>query len=215
MKTESGACEAPCKCPPVSNGIDLIVITGGPGAGKTAVLEFARKIFCEHVVVFPEAASILFHGGFWRLESVSAKKAAQRAIYHVQDEMEKMVREEKRWRLGLCDRGVLDGLAYWPGTEDEYFEELKTSMQAEFTRYKAVIQLHTPSLYMGYNYQNPVRTETPEQALRIDHKIHEIWKQHPNYFEVNSEIVFGDKLNQVLSLLTRFYPSCCKTNMCI
>jgi predicted ATPase len=41
----------------------LVVLTGGPGAGKTALLEVVRRHFCEHVVVLPEAASIVFGGG--------------------------------------------------------------------------------------------------------------------------------------------------------
>jgi hypothetical protein len=43
-----------------------VVLTGGPGAGKTAVLELARQYFCKHVLVLPEAAGILFGGGFPR-----------------------------------------------------------------------------------------------------------------------------------------------------
>jgi len=38
----------------------LVVLTGGPGAGKTAFLEIARRNFCEHIAVLPEAASIVF-----------------------------------------------------------------------------------------------------------------------------------------------------------
>lgn len=33
-----------------------VVLTGGPGAGKTATLELIRQSFCEHVHVLPEAA---------------------------------------------------------------------------------------------------------------------------------------------------------------
>jgi hypothetical protein len=72
----------------------FVVITGGPGAGKTAILEVARQHLCEHVVVLPEAAGIVFGGGFWRKSSVASRKAAQRAIYHVQSEFERMIREE-------------------------------------------------------------------------------------------------------------------------
>jgi uncharacterized protein (DUF2249 family) len=43
-----------------------IVLTGGPGAGKTAVLELFRAAVCEHVNVLPEAAGIVFGGGFPR-----------------------------------------------------------------------------------------------------------------------------------------------------
>ena len=55
----------------------------------------AKKVLCDHVVVLPEAATIVFGGGFWRLESASAKMAAQRAIFHVQREMEYLVVGEK------------------------------------------------------------------------------------------------------------------------
>ena len=30
-----------------------VVLTGGPGAGKTAVLELVRRTFCHHVDVLP------------------------------------------------------------------------------------------------------------------------------------------------------------------
>lgn len=43
-----------------------VVLTGGPGAGKTALLELVRQSFCTHVKVLPEAASIVFGGGFPR-----------------------------------------------------------------------------------------------------------------------------------------------------
>lgn len=52
-----------------------IVLTGGPGAGKTALLELIRQSFCSHVTVLPEAASIVFGGGWdghprrWLIES--------------------------------------------------------------------------------------------------------------------------------------------------
>ena len=65
-----------------------IVLTGGPGAGKTAVLELIRQSFCKHVKVLPEAASIIFGGGFPRTKGVLVRQAAQRAIFYVQRELE-------------------------------------------------------------------------------------------------------------------------------
>src|SRR5262245_64907181 len=55
-----------------------IVLTGGPGAGKTAVLELVRQAFCRHVVVLSEAAGILFGGGFPRGPSEGERAVAQR-----------------------------------------------------------------------------------------------------------------------------------------
>jgi hypothetical protein len=49
-----------------------IALTGGPGAGKTAVLELVRQYFCRHMELLPEAAGILFGGDPLRRGSSSA-----------------------------------------------------------------------------------------------------------------------------------------------
>ena len=130
--TTPATCEKDCACTLVPNGAPkMIVVTGGPGAGKTAVLEIIRKQLCRHVAILPEAASIVFGGGFWRLPSASARMCSQRAILHVQQQMEELAFGEKTWPVILCDRGLLDGLAYWPGTEDEFFSEARTTHKSD------------------------------------------------------------------------------------
>lgn len=79
------ACTAPCSCADGRHDPQLVVITGGPGAGKTAVLELARRSLGRHVLVLPEAAGIVFGGGF---PSEAAQRASQRAIFHIQRETE-------------------------------------------------------------------------------------------------------------------------------
>lgn len=187
---------------------EFIVITGGPGAGKTAVLEFFRKIIGEQVIILPEAASILFSGGFLRLSSDSAKKAAQRAIYHIQSEMQTLVLDEKKWTIGLCDRGTLDGLAYWPGQDSEYFASFNTNLETEFAKYKAVIHLSTPTLGGGYNKQNPIRIESAERAAEIDEHIHRIWKNHPHYSRIANSEDFLDKVQEAATRIQAFVPDC-------
>ncbi len=86
-----------------SEGIRRVVLTGGPGGGKTAVLEVARKHFGERLLVLPEAATIVFGGGFPRGTSGPARRAAQRAIFRVQVELESMALEEGRAQAVLCD----------------------------------------------------------------------------------------------------------------
>ena len=65
-----------------------VVVTGGPGAGKTAVLELVRQAFCGHVHVLPESASILYGGGFPRGTDDASRRAAQRLIFEIQRELE-------------------------------------------------------------------------------------------------------------------------------
>lgn len=70
---------AACECRNVHDR-RRVVLTGGPGAGKTAVLEMIRQSFCSHVKVLPEAASVVFGGGFPREDDPDCRRAAQRAI---------------------------------------------------------------------------------------------------------------------------------------
>lgn len=202
-------CERSCPCEAASHDTRFIVLTGGPGAGKTAVLELLSKVLCRHVAVLPEAASILFGGGFWRLDSRPGKMAAQRAIYHVQAEMQRLVLEERKWSIALCDRGTLDGLAYWPGKESEFFAELRTSLEMEYQKYKAVIHLCSPSADNGYNYQNPVRVESAVVAATIDSRINDVWKMHPDYHVIESTSDFMEKVHTAAKLVQSFVPECC------
>ncbi len=213
MESLPKTCERPCACEMKRHDTRLIVLTGGPGAGKTAVLELVRKVLCEHVAVLPEAASILFGGGFWRLESLTARKAAQRTIFHVQNEMQKLVFDEKKWSMGLCDRGTLDGLAYWPGEKEAFLRELNTSMETEFKKYNAVVHLRSPNLENGYNHQNPLRIESADLAAKIDQRINEAWKAHPNYILIDSTENFIEKVQRATKVIQAFVPECCKQHM--
>lgn len=210
MENQKYNCEHHCSASTTPGATELIVLTGGPGAGKTAVLEFIRKILCEHVAILPEAASILFGGGFWRLDSNNSRIAAQKAIFHVQEEMQNLVKSEGRWSLGLCDRGTLDGLAYWPGSAEQFFSSFNTSIDNEYSKYKAVIHLRSPSLDNGYNHQNPVRIETAEDAAYIDNKIHHIWKSHPHYIVIDSTADFYEKILKATEHLKSLVPDCCQ-----
>jgi predicted ATPase len=199
-----------CACQRESHDCKRVVLTGGPGAGKTAVLEIARKNFCQHISILPEAASIIFGGGFSRNDTLAAKKAAQRAIFFVQRELERLVEDEKQSAIVLCDRGTLDGLAYWPDDEALFWKELGTSKAEQFSRYAAVIHLRTPPLEQGYNHQNPVRIESAIQAAEIDQKIANAWNGHPRRFFVESNSEFLEKVSQTIALIKNELPECCK-----
>lgn len=195
-----------------ANACPLLVLTGGPGAGKTAILETARRTLGARGAILPEAATILFGGGFWRSSSVPGRKAAQRAIFHVQTQQERMLREEGEVAFALCDRGTVDGLAYWPDAEQTYWQELGTSRQAELSRYVAVIHLRTPAAGHGYNHQNPLRTEDSVQAHAIDERILRAWDGHPSRHIINSTEDFLVKMTAALRLIHHYLPASCRTD---
>jgi hypothetical protein len=174
------------------------------------VLETIRRHFCHHVAVLPEAASILFGGGFPRRPSMPARKAGQRAIFHTQLELERMVIEEGQAAVALCDRGTVDGLAYWPEGDGDLFAEMGTTLEAQLSRYAAVIHLRTPDALRGYNHRNPVRTESVEEALAVDGRIAAAWSAHPRLFAIDSADDFMLKLLQTLDLIRELIPPCCR-----
>ena len=189
-----------------------VVLTGGPGAGKTAVLELIRRSFCAHVKVLPEAAGIVFGGGFPREDDAACRRAAQRAIFYVQRELE-AAGDSHHPAIVLCDRGTLDGLAYWPGSSDDFWSGLNTTLGDELARYDAVIHLRTPALDHGYNQQNPLRTESATAAAEIDGRILRAWEPHPRRFIVDSSSSFLDKAARALEILRAEMPECCRRHV--
>ena len=201
-----------CACAEARHDCRLVVLTGGPGAGKTAVLEVVRRAFCEHIEVLPESATVLFGGGFPRHDTEAGQRGAQRAIFHVQRSMEVMSREEERVAIALCDRGTLDGLAYWPGGIDAACESLGIRREEELARYRAVIHLRTPSVARGYNRSNPLRRESNAEALVLDERILAAWDGHPNRVVVESEDDFLRKLAHAVEAIRAEVPACCRAH---
>jgi predicted ATPase len=188
------------------------VLTGGPGGGKTAILEMARRYFCRHVAILPEAASIVFNGGFPRLDTLKAHRAVQRAIFHVQQQLELVAREDHEIGVVLCDRGTLDGLAYWPGSQRSFFKEFGIDLERELSRYSAVIHVEVPALMHGYETSR-IRKESAEEAQAIDRRIAEAWKHHPRRLAVSAQAGFLDKLAYAIELLRGEVPVCCRTHL--
>jgi predicted ATPase len=185
-----------------------IALTGGPGAGKTAVLAIVRASMCEHVRVLPEAAGIVFGGGFPRSPHRDVVRAAQRAIFYVQRELEATTLDDHA--IELCDRGTVDGAAYWPGP-DELWSEVGTTLDAQLARYHAVIHLRTPA--RGYNHDNPLRIESSKQALAIDERIATLWARHPRRYEVREQHDFIEKVRRTMEILRLELPPCCRAHL--
>lgn len=185
-----------------------VVLTGGPGAGKTALLELIRQSLCPHVHILPEAAGVVFGGGFPRLEEPVVREAAQRAIFHVQCELE-VTGDIHNAAVVLCDRGTIDGIAYWPGPPEEFWSAVGTQQAAELARYDVVIHLRTPPAGHGYNHANPLRTEDAHHAAEIDERLLEAWAGHPHRVVIDPSRTFMDKVSHALEVLRGELPACC------
>lgn len=179
-----------------------IVLTGGPGGGKTTAADLFRREIGDGVVVVPEAATILFQGGFPRSPEHHAARSAQTAIFHVQRHLEDVQAALFPGRTLLCDRGTLDGAAYWPGKPEEYFATVGTTLEAELARYDAVIFFETAARG-GASIEggNPMRTENAREAVRLDQRLREIWSKHPRFILVPHNRSFFTKITFGLAAL--------------
>jgi predicted ATPase len=181
-----------------------VVLTGGPGGGKTTAADLYRREIGDEVVIVPEAATLLYLGGFSREGENGVRRATQRAIYHVQLNLEDAQSAHYQSRVLLCDRGTVDGAVYWPGEPEEFFDHMGTSLEKELLRYDAVIFFETAAAGgISIEGGNPTRVESIEEALQLDHKLKRLWSRHPNFVFVPHDKSFIKKVNTGLVELAK------------
>jgi hypothetical protein len=152
----------------------------------------------------PEAATLLFAGGFPRSTQIHARKSAQTAIFHVQRNLEDVQSALYPDRILLCDRGTIDGGAYWPGGSPEFFEAVGSDLSRELARYDAVLFFETAAAGgISIEGGNPVRIESNEQALELDRRLRELWLGHPRVVVVPHHASFLKKILLGLASLER------------
>ncbi len=184
-------------------GAHRVVLTGGPGGGKTTAADLFRREIGDGLVIVPEVATVLFTGGFPRVDEPHARRSAQQAIYHVQRNMEDVQAARYPERVLLCDRGTVDGAVYWPDDGD-FFEAVGSSLDAELARYDAVLFFESAALG-GIDIEggNPARIESRQEAAALDRRLRAYWSQHPRYHFVPHEDSFLAKIGAGLEVLRR------------
>jgi thymidylate kinase len=195
-----------------------IVVTGGPGAGKTTAIDLFARELGVRVCPVPEAATLLFSGGFPRVAPRTGAEArpgdappapgparmspldelhctAQRAIFHVQRALEDTHAQLHPHRIALCDRGTVDGAAYWPAPAAEFFAALGTSHAAELARYDAVIFFESAAVGgFAITSGNRHRRESEPEAIALDRSLRELWSVHPRFTLVPHQASFMAKI---------------------
>lgn len=181
-----------------------IVLTGGPGGGKTTAADLYRREIGDEVVIVPEAATLLYMGGFPRAGEKEVRQATQKAIYHVQKNLEDAQSAHYKNRVLLCDRGTVDGAVYWPKDPFGFFEHLGTSLENELNRYDAVIFFETAAVGgISIEGGNPMRIESLQEALALDLKLKNLWSQHPNFIFIPHNVSFIKKITSGLTALSK------------
>lgn len=179
-----------------------IALTGGPGAGKTTAADLFRREIGDHVVIVAESATTLFAGGFPRVADDAAQRSIQRAIFEVQRSSEAIHASLYPNRVLLCDRGTVDGAAYWPDGAEGFFDAMDTTREAELARYDVVLFFETAAVGdIAFEAGNRYRTESNTEAVELDGRLREIWSEHQGFHFVAHNPSFLGKITEALSVL--------------
>lgn len=183
-----------------------IALTGGPNGGKTTALSVLKETFGNKIELVPEAATLIFSGGFPRKDgSRPHVEAAQRIIFYTTQQLEELAMKTSPADLIICDRGTVDAAVYWPDGIDAFFADMGTTLDAQLARYDAVIHL-SPPLNADFYQSTKVRTESLAEAAAIDRKIMKIWERHPNRMVLPSMEHFFQKAGIIKNFIETLIP---------
>ncbi len=182
-----------------------IVLTGGPGAGKTAISSAIALCEPELFVRVPEAASQVYTalGTRWDRLEPGGRREVQRRIFRLQRDQEEQLAGENPGKALLLDRGTIDGAAYWPDGADAYWQDLGTTYDSQLARYDQVLCLQTSAalgLYDG-DGSNPCRFEDADAAVANGELLAQLWSGHLNVRFVPAFNRFEDKVAAARALI--------------
>lgn len=183
------------KTKPKKDRVHKIALTGGPGGGKSTAAELFKREFKEIISLVPEVATLLFRGGYPRVDSPLVVESIQSSIFHVQNNIEDTYATLFPHHTLLCDRGTVDGAAYWPQGPEDFFKRHGTTLKEELKRYDAVIFFETAAAGgLAIDLGNPVRNEDQIKAIELDQRLKQIWSQHPHFVYIKNETSFLIKI---------------------
>lgn len=171
----------------------VIVLTGGPGGGKTTLIDYLSRDpeWTASFVSLPEAALYARH-----LNIAPAEKLFQRVMVRIQTALEDAMNDAlgpMDPRAVLCHRGSLDPLAFWlreGWPADEFFDFTKTTKESHYLRYAAVLHLVTNAMDVPREHTRWPELNNPraiEHAVEIDDQLGKIWSGHPRYVRIANE----------------------------
>ena len=194
--------------------VKRIVITGGPCGGKTTALEKISKTFREmgyQVILVNETATELIQDGIRPFgDSKLDLIDFQRLVLDAQ-----LKKEEVRERAALMslneniiilyDRGILDNRAYLTDEEFKKIANEENIKEADIIpRYDLVLHLVTAADGAVEHYtlsNNKARTESVEEAIRVDQKTIDSWTSHPNFRVIGNTTGFNEKINRAINYI--------------
>lgn len=187
-----------------------IVLTGGPGAGKTVVSHRLAAAHPDRFALVPEAATQVYDAlqTRWDRLELEGRRDVQRKIYQLQVDQEDRTAAANPGKILLLDRGTIDGAAYWPEGPDDYWRDVQSTAERELKRYDAVIWLETSAalgIYDG-DESNFCRFEDAAGAIESGKLLLRLWDGHPNLKHVGAFATLDEKVIAVEQMIAALVP---------
>ena len=195
--------------------ISKIVLTGGPCAGKTTALTWINNYFSKRgytVLFVPETATELITNGVapWtcgtNYDYQTFQMKLQKVKEQIFDDAARTMKSDKI--IIVCDRGILDNKAYMKDVEfKRLLKEFGTNETKERDSYDAVFHLVSAAKGKQEVYtlaNNAARTESVEDAKKLDDKIISAWTGHPHFRIIDNSTEFEEKLERLLKEIASF-----------
>ena len=195
--------------------ISKIVLTGGPCAGKTTALSWISNYFTKigyGVLFVPETATELITNGVapWTCGTVCDFQMLNLKLQKYKEKtFEKAAKTMDNEKiLIVCDRGMLDSKAYMKEIDfKKILKDLKTTEIKERDSYDAIFHLVSTAKGKEEAYtlsNNTARTESLEEAKKLDDKIISAWTGHPHFRIIDNSTDFEEKLEKLLKEISAF-----------
>lgn len=192
-----------------------IVITGGPCGGKSTAISRVQQIFQEmgfRVLLVQETATELIKGGVapWtcctNLEYQKLQMQMQLQKEKIFEQAAQVMKEDKI--LIVCDRGLIDNKVYMKPEEfGAVMLQLGVNEVELRDNYDAVFHLVTAAkgaLPFYTNANNTARTESPEEAAKLDDRLISAWTGHPHLRVIGNGTDFEHKLARLVEEIRLF-----------
>lgn len=191
--------------------VKKIVLTGGPGSGKTSVLEHINKVYSGEgykVVIVSETATELMNSGITFKDGTISLLDFQELVMRLQlakeEVVDRMIVQSNNEKvIVIYDRGTTDNSTYI--NKDEFEEVLVRLNQVKsfadlMNKYDLVINLvGSKEFYTTEN--NKARSESASVALKLGDITLNSWLGHKNLKIVLPKEKIEEKINEVLNII--------------